>query len=99
MPHIPNHDKTSQLLYNFVLTLLSCSIGPGDVFNPSSVVSDDTTREAVLLDGAVWPLPLLLRKVLPILHRGLEKRVKLLTILPENEAKVHSVWLTVMKKK
>ena len=52
------------------------------------MISDDATREAVLLDGAVWPLPLLLRKVVPVLHRGLEKRVKLLTILPEYEAKV-----------
>jgi hypothetical protein len=58
------------------------------VFEPSSVVSDEAIREAVLLDGAVWSLPLLLRKVVPILNRGLEKRVKLLTILPENEAKV-----------
>ena len=67
---------------------MSYSISPGSVFEPSSVVSDDTTREAVLLDGAVWPLPLLLRKVVPILHRGLEKRVKLITVLPENETKV-----------
>lgn len=74
----------------------SCSIAPGDAFEPSSVISDDATREAVLLDGAVWPLPLLLRKVVPILHRGLEKRVELLTVLPENEVKVYIyMWLHV----
>ena len=72
---------------------MSCSISPGSVFEPSSVVSDDATREAVLLDGAVWPLPLLLRKALPILHRGLEKRVKLFTILPESEVKVYIITL------
>ena len=70
-----------------------CSIAPRDVFKPSSVVSDDATREAILLDEAVWPLPLLLRKVLPVLRRGLEKRVKLLTVLPEDEVKVRCVCL------
>lgn len=58
------------------------------MFKPALVVSDGASREAILLDGAVWPLPLLLRKVVPVLRRGLEKRVKLLTILPQYEAKV-----------
>ena len=79
-------------MYHF---FFCCSISPGSVFKPSSV-SDDTTRQTVLLDGAAWPLPLLLRQIMPTLHHGLEKRVKLLTVLPETEIKVHVHILVVV---
>ena len=70
----------------------------GSVFEPSVIASDDSTKQAILLDGAVWPLPHLLRKVIPILHRGLEKRVKLLSILPEVDAKV-GIQLVLLQQK
>ena len=39
----------------------------------------------MLLDGAAWPLPLILRKVLPVLYRGLGQRVRLAVIaVPED---------------
>ena len=40
------------------------------------------------MDGAAWSLPLVLRKVLPVLQRGLGKRVELLVALPSEEQRV-----------
>lgn len=57
-----------------------CHISPASVLE--SILADSEVRETVLLDGLAWPLPLLLRRVLPILQRGLGHRVKLMVTKP-----------------
>jgi U3 small nucleolar RNA-associated protein 22 len=55
--------------------------------SPVSVLHSYLTRDAnegtpLLLNGGCWPLPLIMEKLLPILNKGLGKRVKLLTFRP-----------------
>lgn len=63
------------------------SISPASVLETCSI-ADSATKEAIQLDQAVWPLPLLMSRILPLLHRGLDKRIKLLVLLPMFEEEV-----------
>ena len=66
---------------------LVASISPASVLE--SILADPEVRETVLLDGLVWPLPLLLKRVLPVLQQGLGHRVKLMVTKPFAIPEVH----------
>ena len=79
--------------YFSLVSLFRPSIFPASVLE--SILADSEVRETVLLDGLAWPLPLLLKRVLPILQRGLGHRVKLMVTKPFATPEVHDGYAAV----
>ena len=66
---------------------LFSSISPVSALH-SLLAKDSNEGKSLLLDGGSWPLPLIMARLLPLLIKGLGKRVKLLTFRPFESAQV-----------
>ena len=82
--HAPHH---------FPLTCSIHSISPVDALY-SYLARDTDEGVPLLLDGGSWPLPLIMERVLPVLSKGLGKRVRLLALQPFNTAQVKNLCCT-----
>ena len=69
---------------------------PLDSLSLSTMSLDKATKDQILLDSHAWPLPLLLSRLMPVLRRGLDKRIKLIAPVIKSQHMVRSTSAVIM---